>query len=90
MRRSKKRLARTNQRPSDEHSDESTVDADRDRGHRGTGESVPGDDRQHSNRQAKRKKAVSGTDVTMVKRARNVQVRAMSPRVTRSRSTAKA
>jgi hypothetical protein len=90
MRRLKKRLARTNQRTSDEDSDESTVDADWDRGLRGIGESVPGDDRQHSNRQAKRKEHVSGTDVTVVKRVRNVQVRAMSPRVTRSRSTAKA
>jgi hypothetical protein len=71
-------------------SDESRVDADQDRGHRGIGASIPGYDRQHENRQAKRKEHVSGTDVTVGKRARNVQVRAMSPRVTRSRSTAKA
>jgi len=83
-------LATTDQRPSREDSDESTVEADLDRGHRVTGGSIPVDDRQHGKRQSKRKEHVSGTGVTVVKKARNVQVRAMSPRVTRSRSTAKA
>jgi hypothetical protein len=89
IRRSNNRLATTDQRPSREDSDESTVEADMDRSHRVTGGSIPVDDRQHGKRQSKRKD-VSGTGVTVVKKARNVQVRAMSPRVTRSRSTAKA